>query len=55
MLPWLIGRPTPWAVGWHAMWPSLTVHAVYGVVTAYVTAMPVDPMPRLKQTGANAW
>ena len=38
MLPWLYGRPNPWALGWPAIWPSLLVHLVYGAVTAYVVA-----------------
>jgi len=33
-LPWLFGRPTPWALGWPAIWPSLVVHAVYGLAAA---------------------
>jgi uncharacterized membrane protein YagU involved in acid resistance len=32
-LPFLFGRPTPWQMGWRAIWPSLTVHIVYGAVT----------------------
>lgn len=34
MLPVLFGRPTAWRIGWPAIWPSLTVHLVYGVATA---------------------
>lgn len=33
-LPFLFGQPTPWRIGWSAIWPSLLVHLVYGVVTA---------------------
>jgi hypothetical protein len=33
-LPILFGRPTPWQTGWAAIWPSLTVHLVYGLATA---------------------
>ena len=35
-LPLLFGRPTPWEVGWSAIWPSLTVHVVYSVATTAV-------------------
>lgn len=35
-LPWVFGRPTPWQLGFDAIWPSLLVHVVYGVVTALV-------------------
>jgi hypothetical protein len=33
-LPWVFERSTPWALGWPAIWPSLTVHAVYGLAAA---------------------
>ncbi len=33
-LPWIFGRPTPWWIGWSAIWPSLILHLVYGAVTA---------------------
>lgn len=35
-LPAVFGRPTPWQMGWPAIWPSLTVHLVYGVMAALV-------------------
>lgn len=35
-LPLLFERPTPFALGWNAIWPSLLVHVVYGTVTAAV-------------------
>lgn len=34
LLPILFNRPTAWQLGWSAIWPSLSVHLVYGVVTA---------------------
>lgn len=37
-LPWVFERPTPWTLGWPAVWPSLTVHAVYGVAAAATLA-----------------
>lgn len=30
-LPFLFSRPTPWVIGWNAIWPSLSVHLVYGL------------------------
>lgn len=32
-LPLLFSRPTPWTLGWAAIWPSLAIHVVYGVAT----------------------
>lgn len=37
-LPWAFGRPTPWTLGWAAIWPSLTVHAAYGTVAGWSLA-----------------
>lgn len=34
LLPALFSRSIPWTVGWEAVWPSLTVHLVYGGVGA---------------------
>lgn len=34
--PLLFGRPTPWQLGWSAIWPSLTVHLVYGAAAVGV-------------------
>ena len=36
VLPVIFRRPTPWALGFAAIWPSLLVHLVYGVTTALV-------------------
>ena len=36
-LPLLFGRPTPWQLGWSAVWPSLIVHLVYGAAAAWVS------------------
>ncbi len=33
-LPALFSRPTPWTLGWPAIWPSLAIHVLYGVATA---------------------
>jgi uncharacterized membrane protein YagU involved in acid resistance len=33
-LPWLFGDPTPWELGWNVIYPSLSVHIVYGVSVA---------------------
>jgi len=47
-LPLVFGRLTPWALGWPAMWPSLAVHVVYGLVAAVVArrlAHPKDQAP----------
>jgi len=33
-LPWLYGDPTPWQLGWPVVYPSLTVHLVYGLSIA---------------------
>lgn len=38
-LPWVFGMPTPWALGFAAVYPSLVVHLVYGLSIA-VTARP---------------
>jgi len=35
-LPAVFGRQTPWQLGSSAIWPSLTVHVVYGAVVALV-------------------
>lgn len=34
LLPILFNRPSAWQLGWSAIWPSLSVHLLYGVVTA---------------------
>lgn len=36
LLPMAFGRLSPWRLGWPAIWPSLTVHVVYGAVAAIV-------------------
>lgn len=33
-LPMLFGQPTPWQIGWSAIWGSLLVHLVFGGVVA---------------------
>ena len=40
-LPLAFGRPTPWQLGWPAIWPSLAVHLAYGVA-ASAAAVQVD-------------
>ena len=30
-LPLIFSRPTPWELGWNSIWPSLSVHLVYGL------------------------
>lgn len=47
LLPALFGRPTPWQLGWSAIWPSLAVHLVYGVATglAVVWLFPAPVRP----------
>ena len=35
-LPLAFGDPTPWQLGWATVYPSLTIHLVYGVVLALV-------------------
>lgn len=37
-LPVAFGRPTPWAVGFDAIWPSLLVHVLYGLALGAVVA-----------------
>ena len=37
-LPYAFAQPTPWSLGVNAIWPSLLVHVVYGVVAAGVLA-----------------
>ncbi len=32
-LPFVFARPTPWTLGWTAIWPSLLIHVLYGAVT----------------------
>ncbi len=32
-LPLVFARPTPWSLGWTAIWPSLLIHLLYGAVT----------------------
>lgn len=34
-LPLAFGDPTPWALGWQIVWPSLVVHLVFGVCVAW--------------------
>lgn len=36
LLPVAFGRPTPWRLGGSSIWPSLTVHVVYGAIAAVV-------------------
>lgn len=48
LLPVIFGRPTPWRLGWPAIWPSLLVHVVYGAVAATVAGRigrPAAPSP----------
>lgn len=35
-LPLAFGDPTPWQLGWATVYPSLTIHLIYGVVLALV-------------------
>ncbi len=37
-LPAVFGQPSPWRLGPDALWPSLSVHVVYGVVLGAVLA-----------------
>jgi uncharacterized membrane protein YagU involved in acid resistance len=37
-LPVVFGQPTPWQLGVSAIWPSLLVHVVYGLVLALVVS-----------------
>jgi uncharacterized membrane protein YagU involved in acid resistance len=37
-LPFAFDRPTPWEIGWPAIWPSLTVHIVYGIALSHAVA-----------------
>jgi Protein of unknown function (DUF1440) len=30
-LPLIFSRSTPWELGWSSIWPSLSVHLVYGI------------------------
>lgn len=41
-LPAAFGRPSPWALGLNAIWPSLLVHVVYGLALGAVTAWDAD-------------
>jgi uncharacterized membrane protein YagU involved in acid resistance len=43
-LPLAFGDPTPWRLGFQTVYPSLSVHFVYGLVVALV-ARPVGPAP----------
>lgn len=44
-LPAAFEKPTPFAIGWTAIWPSLLVHVIYGAVTAAVATRlsPANP------------
>jgi len=33
-LPWFFGDPTPWQLGFETVYPSLFVHAIYGLSVA---------------------
>jgi len=33
-LPWFFGDPTPWQLGFKTIYPSLLVHAIYGLSVA---------------------
>jgi hypothetical protein len=35
-LPLAFGDPTPWQLGWATVYPSLTIHLIYGIVLALV-------------------
>lgn len=48
LLPALFSRPTSWAPGWEAIWPSLVLHLVYGGVGAAVLTR---LEPRLRSYG----
>jgi uncharacterized membrane protein YagU involved in acid resistance len=43
LLPAAFGRPTPWRLGWSAIWPSLMVHVIYGTVAAMVAGRSSRP------------
>lgn len=51
-LPLAFRRPTPWELGWSAIWPSLLVHLVYGLVTA--VALDRAPASRSKTSAHRA-
>ncbi len=36
-LPWIFDQPTPWQIGPQAIWGSLIVHLVFGLVVALVS------------------
>lgn len=38
LLPILFSRSSAWQLGWSAIWPSLSVHLLYGIVTAMAAA-----------------
>ena len=37
VLPWIFDQPTPWQIGSQAIWGSLIVHLVFGLVVALVS------------------
>jgi len=44
-LPIAFGDPTPWQLGFSTVYPSLTIHFVYGVVVAMVAGPSTHPQP----------
>lgn len=52
LLPFIFGRPTPWQLGWSAIWPSLAIHLVYGVATG-LAVVRLFPVP--DRAGSLAW
>lgn len=34
LLPAIFSQPNAWQTGWPAIWPSLSIHLIYGVATA---------------------
>lgn len=61
-LPIAFGQSTPWQLGVNALWPSLLVHVVYGLVVAavatrdirrYAQPEPAFPAPAAAHPGAR--
>jgi uncharacterized membrane protein YagU involved in acid resistance len=51
-LPIAFGRPTPWALGFDAIWPSLLGHVVYGLALGTVVAWD-DRRPEHRRPGPS--
>lgn len=53
-LPIAFGDPTPWALGFETIYPSLAVHLVYGAVLGWTARPPDSSIPAAPRRGGTS-